>query len=202
MHAATCKYKRSLGAREQRGGFLDFGSIGTRAPCLRLECRLVNPEIARIEIVLSVRDILRHIDQHRAGAPARRNRKGASHVLGQPLDDLDANDLLHSRPQNFDLTRLLRHVLRGVLAVRIARDDDHGQAGVEALDDARYEVRRARTECAVAHTGPVRDLRVGVCCKGTRPLVVDERVLQAERTAGLIEGQKLETAHAEHRADP
>ena len=54
---------------------------------------------------------------------------------------------------------------------------------------------------ASTHARAVRHLGVGVGREGAAALVVDQRVLEAERAAGLVERQQLEAAHAEHRPD-
>jgi hypothetical protein len=87
-----------------------------------------------------------------------------------------------------------------VLTVRVTREDDHRQAGIEAFDHARDEVRRARAERSVGDPRAVRYLGVGIGGEGAGALIVDQRVLEPEGAAGLVKRQELEPAHAENRA--
>ena len=59
---------------------------GRDAARLRLQRAGIDPEVGGVEIVLAVRDVLRHVDQHRARPAAGRDGEGAAHVLGDALD--------------------------------------------------------------------------------------------------------------------
>jgi hypothetical protein len=80
--------------------------------------------------------------------------------------------------------------------------DQHHQrrAGVERLDQAGDQVGRSRAERCVAQADAAGDLGVGVGDEDRGALVVDQMVRQAEAAGGVVERQKLEAAHAEHRA--
>ena len=77
----------------------------------------------------------------RRGAPAR----GCACVASTRISSL------HGGLQDFDLPRLLRHVLPGVIAVGVADDRDLRHAGVERLDQRGDEIGRAGPERRVAH---------------------------------------------------
>ena len=141
MHAAADQQQRALAPRDaSRAARSSVGRIGP-APCGR--CRLarcvVDPEIRGVEIV---RRRGRRPPAHRArpGPAVRRSRprrRGAP-APGMRSIALDADQLLHGGPQDFDLPRLLRHVLPGVLAVGVAdRARPCGDAGIERLDQRR-----------------------------------------------------------------
>ncbi len=82
----------------------------------------------------------------------------------------------------------------------VADDGDHRRAGIQRLDEAGDEVRRAGSERRVDQADAAGDLGIGVGGEDAGALVIDEVVLEAEAAGGVIEGQELEAAHAEHRA--
>ena len=55
--------------------------------------------------------------------------------FGNALDVLDAQERLAGRPEDRDLVGLLRHVLAGMEAVRVADEDQEGRAGVQRLHE-------------------------------------------------------------------
>ena len=173
MPPPTSSSGRSALAMIARGA-LELVRIGARAARLRLQRALVDPEIRGVEIVLAVADVFRHVEHHRPRPSARRDREGAAQQLRNALGRLDADQLLHGGAQDFDLPRLLRHVLPGVVAVGVADDRDLRHAGVERLDQRGDQIGRAGPERRVAHAGAVGDARVGVGREGAAALVVDE----------------------------
>ncbi len=187
VDAAAGEDQRALGVADQGRRLVDTLGGRARAAGLRLQRLRVDPEIAHVEIELAMRDILGHIDQHRAGPSAGGDGEGAAHMLGDALADFDADQLLHHRAQDLELARLLRHVLPGVLAIGVAGDGDHRNAGVQALNEARHEIGGAWPQRRIDHAGAVRHLGVGIGREGAAALVVDQRVLQSQRPAGLVE---------------
>ena len=132
--------------------------IGPRAARLRLERAWVDPEIG------SHRNRARRAQTSSgtsmttgpgrplvATAKARRTCSGMRLVTSTRITSFTAG------LQHFDLPRLLRHVLPGMLAVGVADDRDLRNAGVEALDQPGDEIGRAGPERRVAHAGPVGD---------------------------------------------
>jgi hypothetical protein len=147
-------------------------------------------------------DVFGDIEDHRPRPTGSRDREGAPHQFGNASRRLDAQQILGGRAQDLDLARLLGHVLARVLAVGIADDDDLRHAGIEALDHRGDEVGRPRPQRRVAGTWAARHAGIGIGGEGAAALVVDEMVPQPERAHRLVEGQELESAHAEHRPDP
>ena len=147
-----------------------------------------------------MRHVLRHRKDDRPRTAGGRDGERAPHELGDPRAGLDADELLDCRSQDLELARLLRHVLPRVVAVRVADDGDERDAGVERLDERGHEVRRARSQRRVAHSGATGDPRVRVGGERARPLVLDQVMGQAEPADRVVERQELEAAHPEHRA--
>jgi len=79
----------------------------------------------------------------------------------------------HGGFEDFDLARLLRHVLPGMLAVGIADDRDLRHAGVQRLDQRGHQVGGAGPERGVAHARPVGHTCISVGSEGAAALVVD-----------------------------
>ncbi len=199
VDAAADQQQRALGLGDQLRGAFEFVRIGARAARLRLQGCLVDPEISGVEIVLAVADVLRHVEHHGTGASGGRDRKRPAHQFGNALGRLDADQLLAGGLEDFDLPRLLRHVLPGVIAVRVADDRDHRHAGIERFHERGDQIGRAGAECRVAYAGAVGHARVGVGSERAAALVVDQEMTQPERAHRLVEGKKLEAAHAEQR---
>jgi hypothetical protein len=131
-----------------------------------------------------VADVLGHDQHHRPGPPRRRHHEGAADEFRDALRALDAQQFLAGRAQDLGLVGLLRHVLPGMGAVRIADDRDDRAAGIQRLDEPGDEVRRPRPERRVAQAHPPAHLGVGIGGEDAAALVVDQRVLEAEpRTA-------------------
>ena len=146
-------------------------------------------------------NIFGHVQQHRPRPAAGRYRESAANMLRNATHDLDPNDLFDNRPKNLDLTGFLGHVFPGVLAVGIARDDDHGNAGVETLHDAGDEVGRTWAKRGIGDARAIGHFGIGVGGKRSAALIIDQIVLQTERTTRFVKRQQLKAAHAEHRTD-
>jgi hypothetical protein len=146
-------------------------------------------------------DILRHIQHDRAGAAGSGDREGSADEFGDALRALDAKQFLAGGAEDLHLSRFLRHVLPRVVAVRVAGDRDQRDAGVERFHQARDEVRGPRSERRIHDARAVGHARPGVRGEGAAAFIIDQVMLQAEGAHRLVEGQELEAAHAEHRAD-
>jgi hypothetical protein len=101
VDAAADKNQRALGFRQHRGGFFDVIGSGTRPAGLRFQGVWIDPEIARVEVVHCVRDILRDVEQDGTGAATGGDRVGPADMLRDAVDHFDADDLLHGGPQDF-----------------------------------------------------------------------------------------------------
>ena len=77
----------------------------------------------------------------------------APHQLGDSGGCFDADEFLDRRPEDFDLARLLRHVLPRMHAVGIAGDRDDRDAAVQRSDEAGDQVGGAGAEGGVANAG-------------------------------------------------
>ena len=83
--------------------------------------------------------------------------------------------------------------------MRIADERHQRRAGVERLDEPGHQVGGAGPQGCIDQTDAARHLGVGVGGEHAAALVVDEVVVETEAAGGVIEGQQLEPAHAEHR---
>ena len=166
--------QRALRVGEQRRGALDVGSVGPRAARRRRRSSRIGPEVAFVELVFAVATSSGTSTTTGPGRPRGRDRERAADVLRDALDDLDPDHLLGHRPQDLELPRLLRHVLPGVVAVRIADDRDDRDAGVERLDQAGHEVGGAGAERRIDHADAAGDARIGIGRERAAALVVDQ----------------------------
>ena len=185
-------------AAEQVGGRLRLGA--SRPDAEGRDPGRVDPQLVPGKVELAVRHVLRHVEDHRPGAPGGGDGVGAAHELRHPVPVLDPDELLRGRGEDLVLARLLGHVLPRVRAVRVADDRDEGNARVERLDEPGREVRRTGAEGRVADPGAPRDPGEGVGREGAAPLVVDEGVAEPELADRIVEGEELEPAHPEHRS--
>ena len=201
MDPAAGQHQRPLGFCQQSRGALDVVAGGPGAPRRDRERCRIDGEFLGCELVLAVTNVLRHVEQHGAGPPRRRNRKRAAHQLGNALGRFEPDQLLDGRPKDVRLPAFLRHVLPRVGAVGVAGDRQHRRAGIERLDEPGDEIGSARPQRAVANAGPVGHPRVGVGRKRARALVVDQMMGQSELADRVVERKQLKAAHAEHRSD-
>src|SRR6516164_1048035 len=93
----------------------------------------------------------------------------------------------------------LGHILPGMGTVAVARDRDDRDASIERFDEAGHQVGCPRAERRIANTGAVGDPGISVSGKGAAALVVDQMMVQPDKTHRVVKRQKLEPAHAEHR---
>jgi hypothetical protein len=199
MGAAAGEDHRPLRLPEHRRGAADVIRRRAGAPRRGAQGRRLEIELVAGEVVLAMRHVLRHVEHDGAGAAGGGDGESATHELGHAARQLDADQLLHRRTEDFDLARLLGHVLPGMGAMRVASDRDHGHAGVQRLDERGDEVGGARSERAVADARPVGDAGPCVRREGAAALVIDEEVLQPELRHRVVEREELEAAHPEHR---
>ncbi len=199
MHAAAAQHQRTLRLAEQSRRARGVVGCGPAADRRR---RLV-ARIDRVGFLVkrqrAVAHVLRHIDHHRARPARGRDQEGARDQLRNAACVLDPDELLARRLQDLGLARLLRHVLPGVRAMRVADEGDERRAGVERLDQAGDEVGGAGPERGIDQPDPAGDLGVGVGREGAAALVVDEVVVELQAPCRVIEREQLEAAHAEHR---
>ena len=178
--------RRRRRARRERGG-----GAGAR-----------RRELVVAELDDAVGDVLGDVEHDRARPPRRRDRESPAHELGDAARDLDAQELLTAgrRSRTWSVSWVMCRP--ACVALRVADDGDDRAAGVERLDQAGDEVRRAGPSVA-SHTPTRPDTRAyASAAKRRAALVVDQDVPQAERADGVVEGQELEAAHAEHRPEP
>ena len=134
-------------------------------------------------------DILGHVEHDRSWSAACRHGECAPHKFGDTLCGFDADQFLDRWAQNFDLPCLLRHVLPGVVAIAVADENHQRNSSVEGFDKAGDEVGGTRTERAIAHTGTIGDAGIRVGCEGTAALIIDQTVLQPERSHRFVKRQ-------------
>jgi hypothetical protein len=151
--------------------------------------RRIDGEIALVEAVKAMGDILGHIDDDGAGPAGSGHREGAAHRLGDTVDGLHADQFLAGGAQDRDLVGFLRHVLARMVALRVAHDGHHWRSGVQRLHQPRHEVRGPGAQRRVHQPHATRYLGIGVGSEGRAAFVVDQVVVQAQPPRGIVEGQ-------------
>ena len=134
------------------------------------------------------------------GRPEVATRKARRVSSGMRCTASMRRNFLAGRPQDLDLAGLLRHVLAGVVAMRVADQHHQRRAGIQRFHQAGDEVGGARPERGIRQADAAGHFRVGVGDEHGGALVVDQMVRQAEPAGGVVERQQLKTAHAEHGA--
>ena len=201
MGAAPDQQQRPLRPCDKRSGA--FHVIGSRArPVGRIDgCPRIDPQVVARVVVAFVGHVLGDVDDDRAAPTGCRHGEGAADEFRHAGCALDADDLLDRRAQDVGLARFLRHVLPGMVAVRVADENDLRDAGVEAFDQPGHEVGRAGAERCVADTRLAGNARPGVGGEGPAALVVDQEMPKPFPADGIVKRQELEAAHTEHGAD-
>ena len=113
---------------------------------------------------------------------------------------LDPDQLLDGGAQDLGLARLLRHILPGMLAMRVADDDDERGAGIQRLDQTCHQIGGAGAERRIGKADAARDFGIGIGREDAGALIIDEVMIEAKAARRIIEGQELKATHAEHRA--
>ena len=136
-----------------------------------------------------VADILRHVDDDRAGAARCGDGKGPPHQFGDAPRALHPDEFLDRRAKDVDLTALLGHVLPGMLAVTVADDGDHRGPGVQCLHQPRHQIGSAWPERGIHQADAAGDLGEGIRREHPGALVIDEVMIHPQPPARIVEGQ-------------
>ena len=188
VHAAAGEDDGALGAGKEAGRLGEGIGRGAAADRRDAAGDAAGGDAGEGEIVGGVGDVLGHIDDDRAGPAGGGDGEGAAQQLGDTLDRLDPDDLLDRGAQDIELPGLLRHVLAGVLAMRIADDGDQRRAGIVGLDETGHEVGGARPQRRIDDADPAGDLGIGIGDEDRRALVIDEVMVEAQTPGGIVEG--------------
>jgi len=165
---------RPLGVEEQIDRLLDL-------PEMPLDDRVVRTHLDRLRIAVEgaagAGDVLRDVDDDRAGATGAGNVEGLLHRRRQVAHVLDQEVVLDAGPRDADRIALLEGVLADGVGRHLAGDDDQRNRIHVRRGDAGHGVGNARPGSDQADADPVRRTRIGVGRMDGSLLVTDQNVL-------------------------